>query len=595
MASPPSQTNTKTIRPALQHLEDRITPTSSSALESVTNLYRLTLNRPPDSTGLAHFTARLDAGAPVASVASSLLGSTEHREKIVVGYFQGILGRQPDPAGLASHVSALGQGVAEEQLVASMLASPEKSATLSDTAFVDLLYRSVLGRGPDTAGQSAQMGALATGTSRTALALSFLESREASTTVVDNLYAQLLGRSPTSAEKQGWITSLSQGNFSYADAVTGFVASPEGSGRLAGVTPLVSSNEPNIYFWQQRIGLNTLGGVVTAATPAPYVYFLDKNPESNSSLTPPGYAVVIDGAPAVRDPIAASGRLTGFTMEFAGGADPSHVSWDSIKDLITQWTGDITNSDDRQTLATSILTQAMGGMRSFANFPTKAEAVAANGNLIWAQDFEAKQGSPGQESAKEIAASILAVSWAGREILGDSMKIVPIPASAIVKGPPALGAPWNLTIVLSDQVNYLGKLELAQTMPATNQTQLSSMDLLSALHLAKAEGLPLIDGVLIQQYGAKPPGTPSADTPPFADTSLPYAVMSSLYGDPSQFSPSNPPQNPWNSYYFGDMPFTAGIYWAGEIVLGNSGFDPTKYLTPTLATTTWNGQTPLPA
>lgn len=589
-----SPSKTKSLPLNLQHLEDRITPASAAALESVTNLYRLTLNRLPEPAGLAHFANRLDAGEPVAAITTSLLGSAEHREKIVTGYYHGILGRAPDSAGLASQVEALGRGFREEILVARMLASPEKSGALTDTAFVDLLYQSVLDRAPDAVGQQANLHSLAAGTSRQALALAFLESREAATAVVDNLYVQLLGRTPGVAEKQGWISALARPDFSYADAVTRFTASPEGSARLEAVSPLVAANQPNLFFWQQRIGLNSLGGVVTASAQAPFVYFLDIDPTSNSDLTPSAYGVVIDGSPSVRDPIAQSGRMTGVTVEFAGGKDPSHVSWSSIHCAICNWTGSMANPADRQSLATSILTAAMGGTSGFANFPNKAEALAANGNLLWTQDFEATISTPGQCSVEEIAAGILAVSWAGREILGDSMKIVPVPASAVVKGPPALGAPWNLGTVLTDSTNYLGKLQLVQTMPQASQSQISSMDLLSALHLITAEGLPLIDGILIQQYNPTQPGTPSADTPPFTDTGLPYAVMSALY-NPSQLDPNNPPSNPWPSYYFGDMPFTAGIYWAGNSVVGTSGFDPTKYLTPTLATTTWDGQPPLPA
>ena len=592
MASPPSQTNTKTIRPALQHLEDRITPAWAAALESVTNLYRLTLNRLPEPAGLAHFANRLDAGAPVASVASSLLGSTEHREKIVVGYFQGILGRQPDPAGLASHVSALGQGVAEEQLVASMLASPEKSAALSDTAFVDLLYRSVLGRGPDTAGQSAQMGALATGTTRTALALSFLESREAATAVVDNLYIQLLGRNPGLAEKQGWISALTRPDFSYADAVTRFTASPEGSARLAAVSPLVAANGPNLFFWQQRLGLNTLGGVVSAT--ASYAYFTDDFDQNAVNALDPGIAVIAEAGTQNRDTIATGGRLFGLTIEFQGGKTASHASWDQIQSVVTG-AGDLTQPGAALALAQSIMSTAMNLNDSAAFFtPDEINSDYAK-NLVWSQDFEAALNSPGQASPEEIASAITAIVWAGRQILGPDFKIVPVPSSSIQKGPlpSVLGGPWNMVDVLTNP-DYLGKLSLVtqeqvEALPA-------DVDLLSTLHLVQANGAPLINGVILQQYGATPPGYPSSDTPPFADTQLPYSVLTSLYGSPQQFGTTpTPPVPPYEAFYFGDMPYPTGFYWAGTPLEPTASFNPSQYLTPTLATTTWNGQTPLPA
>lgn len=47
----------------------------------------------------------------------------------------------------------------------------------------------------------------------------------------------------------------------------------------------------------------------------------------------------------------------------------------------------------------------------------------------------------------------------------------------------------------------------------------------------------------------------------FYSAELPYALMSS-YADPSQVATGGP----WNSDYFGGIPFHAGVYWAGNVV-----------------------------
>jgi hypothetical protein len=578
-------------------LEDRLTPASAAALESVTNLYRLTLNRLPDESGLSHFAHRLDAGEPVAVVATGLLGSAEHREKIVTGYYHGILNRAPDSAGLASHVAALGKGISEERLVAGMLASPEKSAGLTDSAFVDLLYRSVLNRTPDQDGQDGHLQSLASGTSRQALALAFLESREASTAVVDSLYHQLLGRTPALAEKLGWISALGRPDFSYADAVARFTSSPEGSARLAIVSPLVEANESNLFFWQQRIGLNSLGGVVTASPS--YAYFSDVFNAGSIKQLPANVAVIAEAGNQDRDAIATGGRLFGLTIEFQGGKTASHASWDQIKSVVTS-AGDLTQPGAALALAQTIMNTAMNLNDSAAFFtPGEINSDYAK-NLVWSQDFEAALNtkdapSPGQDSPEEIASAITAIVWAGRQILGPDFMIVPVPSSSIQKGPlpDVLGGPWNMADVLTNP-SYLGNLKLL------TQTEVDALpanvDLLSALHLITANGAPLVNGVLVQQYGAPTPGYPSSDTPGFADPTLPYAVLTSLYGSPQQYgNPPIAPVTPYDGFYFGDIPYQSGFYWAGETLAPTSGFDPTKYLTPTLATTTWNGQTPIPA
>ena len=266
---PRSSKNQRLVNgPRLELLEDRLTPASIAVVDTIQHWYGVTLDRGTDPQGLAYYSTQLENGAAPEVVVGQILSSREHYEKVVTGYYAGILERQADAAGLAAHVAALGSGVNEERLVASFFASPEKSQALTDGAFVEMLYRSVLNRASDLAGATANQQALAAGVSRETLALSFLESHEAATAVVDRLYSLVLGRLPNTAEEQGWVGLLQRNNFSYADAMIGFLTSVEAQARLAGdFTPLMIVTEPSVFFWQKNIGLSGLDGVVEPAAP----------------------------------------------------------------------------------------------------------------------------------------------------------------------------------------------------------------------------------------------------------------------------------------------------------------------------------------
>ena len=240
--------------------------------------------------------------------------------------------------------------------------------------------------------------------------------------------------------------------------------------------------------------------------------------------------------------------------------------------------------------------------------------------VIWSQDLEGPMGVP-----EETAAAIIATMWAARElftlneevngqctpITGHQMMVVPTPASILQKSPVSTDYPkgWNLLEVVRGAAtdNYVKFLDLDGNamLSSENQTALAQnkIDLLSFLHLATAESVPLIDGILAQQYSSQGcttdpitgclidcthlncealPGQLSKDTPDFFDTTMPYAIQSAASCPAQLFLDPLPAcslkTRPWATNYRGTLPMRAGVYWAGIEV--DPSFVPEQYLIP---------------
>jgi hypothetical protein len=330
-----------------------------------------------------------------------------------------------------------------------------------------------------------------------------------------------------------------------------------------------------------------------------YVYFLDDFSAANVQNVPSGIAVIGEteatGSNA-RSVLTAGGRVVGTQTEFN---DTSRITWTSgLHDLFNGTAPDLSTPQARQAFALQVLQQS-GITTDAANqpgggFPVGADEewkpTPAGGYVLFTQDVEGPVGTP-----EATAAAITAVMWASRELLGPDMKIVPVPASALIK---EKAADWNLKAALTGDGtdNYLSFLDLGGSLGTTDQTALDAneIDLFSLLHLASAEGHPLIDGILSQQYSihdaAHPPGQVncgaipgsfSADTPAFYDDSLPYALMAA-HDNPAQlFIDVNPncasATPPWSSHYHETMPFLCGVYWSAAV---DPAFDPADYLLP---------------
>jgi hypothetical protein len=347
--------------------------------------------------------------------------------------------------------------------------------------------------------------------------------------------------------------------------------------------------------------------VATAESTPDYVYFMDAFTSTNVQNTPANIAVIGEteatGAHA-RSTLTAGGRIVGTQTEFNTS---SHITWThALNTLFNSTAPDLSTQTLRQQfalqvlLASGISADPPGAPSGGYPVPADDEWVVtpAGGYVLYTQDIE------GPVIPLETAAAITAVMWASREYLGPKMKIIPVPANALIIEETAN---WNLKTVVegSSSNKWLSYLPLKNTLSSADQTALDAnqIDLFSFLHLASAEGHPLVDGILPMMYSrcgpqhtevccgpnmpnyelTAPPGSLNIPSPPFYDTTLPYAILSA-HDNPAQLSivqnpdcPSLVP--PWDSHHHGAMPFLAGVYWDGAV---DPSFLPSDYLTPTV-------------
>jgi hypothetical protein len=299
----------------------------------------------------------------------------------------------------------------------------------------------------------------------------------------------------------------------------------------------------------------------TAAHAADFAYFLGDISEGNVANVPAGYAVLGEASLAQRSAYTAAGRIVGQSAALQNQSSATGFSlWPSISSLFA-------GSDAPS--AADILNAALLYGYPGGDFPTAYEGTPtpAGGYVVWAQDFEYNPDAPGV-SAAQVYAGVTAVLWAGRQVLGDGFKIIPVPASSLFKG-----LNYDSAAMLS-LISSLG-LQAPPGHPGGGG-EWNFLSLLYANHL--------IDGFLGQQYSINNadalPGSVSSDTLPFSDAQTPYAIQSALYS-PTQLTSTTTGGPPWESHYSGDMPFHAGAYWAGNAVDAAGNAIVTDKLTPT--------------
>jgi hypothetical protein len=299
----------------------------------------------------------------------------------------------------------------------------------------------------------------------------------------------------------------------------------------------------------------------TAAHAADFAYFLGDISEDNVANVPAGYAVLGEASLAQRNAYTTAGRIVGQSAALQNQSAATGFNlWSSISGLFA---GPAAPS------AADILNAALLYGYPSGDFPTASEGAPtpAGGYVVWAQDFEYNPDTPGV-SAAQVYAGVTAVLWAGRQVLGDSFKIIPVPASSLFKG-----LNYDSAAMLS-LISSLG-LQAPPGHP-DGGGEWNFLSLLYANHL--------IDGFLGQQYSLNNsdalPGSISTDTLPFFDAQTPYAIQSALYG-PTQLTSTTIGNPPWESHYSGDMPFHAGVYWAGNAADAAGNAIVTDKLTPT--------------
>lgn len=291
-----------------------------------------------------------------------------------------------------------------------------------------------------------------------------------------------------------------------------------------------------------------------------YAYFLDALP---SKLDEISHDTVVVGEISAGNRAAwtQDGRILGMSCALNDHAAGRNL-WPLIADLIPASIDD----SNRLQVAQNILNAVLLYPGEFLA-PSEGKPTSAGGYSLWMQDFEF---APSESvNADEVYAGVIATLWAGKQILGDDVSIVPVPSSSLFKN---LGNPDIGSILASD--GLLAALRL-ENLPLTN-TQSGSDGQWNFLSVLHHNGL--IDGFLGQQYSANNPdalpGSISSDTRDFyGQDSLPYALLSSI----SQLDSTHIDGPAWQSHFDGDLPFEAGVYFPGVIP---EGFEPAAFLQP---------------
>ena len=244
----------------LEVLESRLNPAGVAAGAEVANLFNYFLNRDPDPQGLSAWTARLDSGASLESVARAIQSSHEHQTLAVESYFRAFLDRGSDAEGLRHFVAAAQAGLTEEELIATFISSREYSGSKTETSnqdYVRLLYATILNRAGEEAGIAAHQSALDHGANRHDVALGFLRSQECYTAGVGEAYLGLLGRQGSDAELAIWAQLMAQGKISTADMRARIAGSHEGVGHLQSPPPTDYVKATGGTWWTDRQGATT--------------------------------------------------------------------------------------------------------------------------------------------------------------------------------------------------------------------------------------------------------------------------------------------------------------------------------------------------
>ena len=330
-----------------------------------------------------------------------------------------------------------------------------------------------------------------------------------------------------------------------------------GSGAAAGVGGVAGeAGAARILLLFSNNGTAGSDGINGEGPDNPLVYFLDDT--SQTANTPAGYGVIGEFDSKGRTALTTNGWIVGESVALKNndGTDGYSV-WPFIRDLFTS--SEPVADSDKHALAETLLSrvQLYPGLGQSNEFPSPAEGTptAEGGYVFWAQDFEFTRNATPTD---EAYAGVLAVMWAGKQILGDSMKIFPVPSSSLFKtlGSATQGAYNSSHIIDGDGTTpYLASLGLTD-LP-TNLTAGSNGEW-NFLSLAYANNL--IDGFFGQQYNSNYTGEVTPDTLPFYSADLPYALMSA-YANPPQVATGGP----WTSDYYGSIPFHAGVYWPADV------------------------------
>jgi uncharacterized delta-60 repeat protein len=180
----------------------------------VAGVYHDLLNRPVDPSGLAAFTAPLDASRAQAlpPIATIYVTSAENRGNAIRQDCSAYLGRSAGPAEVNVWLTAIGQGTTLEQVRDLIVGSGEyfQRSGGSNSTWLDHVYLDLLGR-PRDPGSQGFLDALNHGMARPAIVALMQGSAEYETRLVNATYVSFLNRPAGSNEPGLWFGLLNAG------------------------------------------------------------------------------------------------------------------------------------------------------------------------------------------------------------------------------------------------------------------------------------------------------------------------------------------------------------------------------------------------
>ncbi len=172
------------------HAPSTATPTDITVVSAnddfVRRTYRAVLARSVEPSGLAHWTAQLDAGTSRAVVADAIARSVEGRHRLVDLTYRDVLGRRADADGRAYWVGRLAGGLSVEDLTARLVASAEAHARAGGTpeGVAGLAFRAYLDRSPEDSALTYWAGRFTPDTAAVRIATSRSLGRTAEATAI---------------------------------------------------------------------------------------------------------------------------------------------------------------------------------------------------------------------------------------------------------------------------------------------------------------------------------------------------------------------------------------------------------------------------
>ena len=256
-----------------------------------------------------------------------------------------------------------------------------------------------------------------------------------------------------------------------------------------------------------------------------------------------------------RDQYTADGYIIGQNSNLTNGdLQYANIWTQSIESHLSKWDG-----KDDLLLANQIWDAVFDSPRNRI-LPTESTVSKKGGYVFWAQDLEFDISAT-PDGLKNQFKGMIALLWAGRKVLGDDFKIIPIVSNSIQRNWDGSRDYVDISALIDSDLKKLGLSNLA------SRSDGRSWNLMSYLKENK-----LIDGFIGEGYKKDFVGQLDPDSAPFkVSQNLAYAVLGNWTKNLEQAS------KPIKSDFYGSLPMNAGGYFTDKAPaekFKSSSFDP---------------------